>query len=185
MKTPVNKKRSRFSAVSACLFALSFVTANAAQSPANVTGDELAVWQAMAEVIASDNASHPYPLWYFRSDFASASFIASAMADPDREEFCGLSRPDAQTMISELKTVSSTPVELESSVVKSAGFKVAYKKVPLLRYFAMSRVVFDAAITTAWLSVELQGARGSIVRLDKIEGRWTRTSRCGAWYMPE
>ena len=29
------------------------------------------------------------------------------------------------------------------------------------------------------------GERGSIARLDKVDGQWRRTSRCGAWYMPE
>jgi hypothetical protein len=49
----------------------------------------------------------------------------------------------------------------------------------------MSGVVFDPSKQKAWLSVELNGERGSIVRLDKIGGEWNRTSRCGGWYMPQ
>ena len=58
---------------------------------------------ALAGVIARDNAEHPYKLWFYQSDFAAASFIASAMTDPDRKDFCGLSSSEVQTMISELK----------------------------------------------------------------------------------
>jgi hypothetical protein len=33
--------------------------------------------------------------------------------------------------------------------------------------------------------VELNGERGFIARLDKINGQWSKTSSCGGWYMPE
>jgi len=175
-------RRARFTAF---LFALTLATANAMWPPPSATGEELEVWQAMAGIIARDNVSRPYKLWFFQSDFAAASFIASAMTDPERKEFCGLSGPDVQAMISELKLASAEPVVLDSTVAQSAGFKLAHKKNPRLRYFAMSRVIFDRARQRAWLSVELNGERGHIVRLDKVAGQWNRTSRCGAWYMPE
>jgi len=179
------KLRSRIASCFALLFALTLVNANAAWPPPAAAGEELEVWQAMAGIIARDNAERPYKLWYFQSDFASASFIASAMTDPDKTDFCGLSSKDVQTMIAELKSASNEPVILDSDVAESAGFKIAHKKNPRMRYFAMSRVIFDAARQRAWLSIELNGERGHIVRLDRVGGEWKRASRCGAWYMPE
>ena len=184
MKSPTTKKHSGIFAGFACLFALKLAAATVTRPLPPATGDELAVWQVMAEVIASENTSRPYNLWYVVSDFTSATFIASAMTDPDREKFCGVSGAEAQAMIAELKTVNAAPVVLEPAVAKSAGLRVAHTKNPRMRYFALSRVVFDAEGTRAWLSVELNGARGSIVRLDKIDGQWSKTSKCAGWYIP-
>src|SRR3954469_11366559 len=153
--------------------------------PPAAEGEELAVWQAMATTIAQDTAEKPLKLWYSQSDFAAASFISSALTDPDREEFCGLSGTEVKNMISRLKSLSVEPVQLDSDVAKSAGFKIAHKKNPRMRYFALSRVVFDPSGNKAWLSVELNGERGSIVRMEKTGGGWSRTSKCGGWYMPE
>jgi hypothetical protein len=185
MKTLNNKKRSLFAAVLSCLFIPAAVPVNAAAPAPGVMGEELAVWSVMAATVASDNADRPYKLWYFKSDFSAATFIAIAMDDPEREEFCGLSGRDSLAMIEQLKAVGAAPVVLEESTAEFAGFRLARKKNPRLRYFAMSRVVFNSAIDRAWLSIELNGERGSIVRLDKIEGEWKTSSRCGAWYMPE
>ena len=185
MKTPTNTFRSRIVAGITCLAALTFTTADAARAEVQATSDELAVWQAAAGVVAHDFISSPYKVWYFQSDFTSASFITTALIDPDREKVCGLSGPEARELISELKAANAEPMKLEKSVAQSAGFGIAYRKIPRQRYFAMSRVVFDPAGQSAWLSVELNGERGFIVRLDKIDGRWNKTSRCGSWYMPE
>jgi hypothetical protein len=185
MKTLANTFRSRIAAGVVCLAALTFTTANAVWAGSGSPSDELAVWQATAGVVARDHASHPYRLWYFQSDFTSASFIATALIDPDRNRVCGLSEAEARALISDLKAVNAEPVKLEKSLVQSAGFGIAYRKIPRQRYFAMSRVVFDPAGRSAWLSVELNGERGFIARLDKIDGRWSKTSSCGSWYMPE
>lgn len=160
-------------------------TADASWAESRAASEELAVWQAAAGVVAQDNISRPYKVWYFQSDFTSASFIATALIDPDRERVCGLSEPEARELISQLKAVSTEPMKLEKSVAHSAGFGIAYRKIPRQRYFATSRVVFDAAGRSAWLSVELNGERGFIVRLDKVDGQWSKASRCGSWYMPE
>jgi hypothetical protein len=185
MKLPTKKLLSVALAGFACLFALKLGAATVNRPLPRATGDELAVWQVMAEVIARENAERPYSLWYGVSDFASASFIASAMSDPDRDQFCGLSGAEAQAMISELKMINAAPVALDTSVAKAAGFTVAFTKNPRQRYFALSRVVFDPDGVRAWLSVELNGVRGSIVRLDKVDGQWTKTSKCAGWYIPE
>ncbi|HEV7606581.1 MAG TPA: hypothetical protein VGO61_04555 [Steroidobacteraceae bacterium] len=181
----MTKLLSGIFAAFACVFALKLAAATVTRPLPRVTGDELAVWQVVAEVIGRENASRPYKLWYIVSDFTAASFIASAIDDPDRDQFCGLSGAEAQAMISELKAVNAAPVALETSVAKTAGLRVAYAKDRRLRYFALSRVVFDPEGTRAWLSVELNGARGSIVRLDKVDGQWNKTSRCAGWYIPE
>jgi tricorn protease-like protein len=90
-----------------------------------------------------------------------------------------------KSVITRLKNASLDPVQLDSDVAEAAGYKIAHKKNPRFRYIAMSRVVFDTSKQKAWLSVELNGERGSIVRLDKLGQQWTRTSRCGGWYMPQ
>lgn len=183
MKTFSTKSRLQLSAVLACLFMSA--TLPAAGPAPGVSGEELAVWSVMAATVASDHAERPYKLWYFKSDFSAANFISIAMNDPDRQEFCGLSGEDSQAMIERLKAAGAAPVVLEESTAESAGFKLARKKNPRLRYFALSRVVFNSTIDLAWLSIELNGERGSIARLEKVDGEWKRTSRCGAWYMPE
>ena len=185
MKTLTTRRCSGIFALFACLFALEIMAASATRTLPHAAGDELAVWRAMAASITRETDERPFKLWYFQSDFASASLISSVIADPDREKFCGLSGPEAQAMISALKTVSASPVVLQEEVAESAGLKVAHKKNPRMRYIAMSRVVFDPEGARAWLAVELNGTRGSIVRLDKKEGQWSKTSRCGGWYIPE
>jgi hypothetical protein len=167
------------------LVALAPMTASAVWPPPKAEGEELAVWQAMAGTIAKENETKPYKLWYSQSDFAASSFIASALADPEKDNFCGLSATEVKTVVTQLKSASLEPVELDSNVAEAAGYKIAHKKNPRFRYIAMSRVVFDPTKEKAWLSVELNGERGSIVRLDKIAGQWNRTSRCGGWYMPQ
>lgn len=168
----------------ASLLAFTSVAAVAADPVEEATEAEREVWKAMAEIVAKDHAEKPYNLLLGKSDFASASFIASAMSDPDREHFCGLPGPESQKMVQDLKLLNSKSVEIDKSIAKSNGFGVAHRKVPRLRYFAMSRVVFvnDAK---AFLSVELNGERGGIVRLDKIDGKWDRTYKCGGWYMQQ
>jgi hypothetical protein len=165
------------------MVALTSVAARAATPVATATTEEHEVWTAMAEIIARDHAEKPYNLLFFKSDFAAVSFISSAMSDPDREQFCGLSGPESQEMVSRLKLINAIPVELDKTIAKSSGFGVAHRKVPRLRYFSMSRVVFDPRSQKAFLSVELNGERGSIVRLDKVGGKWDRTYKCGGWYM--
>jgi len=161
------------------------VPAFAVWPPPAAEGEELAVWQAMAGTISRDNTGKPLKMWYSQSDFTASSFISSALSDPDRDEFCGLNGAEVKQMVSRLKSLSLEPVQLDDDVAKAAGFKIAHKKNPRARYFAMSRVVFDASGNKAWVSVELNGERGSIVQMQKVNGEWNRTSRCGGWYMPQ
>jgi hypothetical protein len=150
--------------------------------PANgLLVEELAVWRAMVETIARDNPKHPYKQLYFQSDFESAENIASSMSDPERNEFCGLSRPDAEAMIGELKSMSTEPIELDASIAEKSGLRLARRKNPRSRYVALSRVKFDSSQQHAWLAVDLGGERGGIMWLEKTGAQWNWVSRCGAW----
>jgi hypothetical protein len=183
MKTRNLKSKMKV-ALTLALAVLLPLIAEAEWPPPKAQGDELAVWAAMAGSIAKDGGERRIRLWYSQSDFAASTFIASALIDPDRDQFCGLSAMDVKNVVTRLKSASLEPVQLDADVAEAAGFKIAHKKNPRLRYFALSRVVFDPAKQQAWLSVELNGERGSIVRLDKVGGQWNRTARCGGWYMP-
>ena len=75
------------------LAALAPMTASAVWPPPKAEGDELAVWRAMAGTISRDNEAKPYKLWYAESDFAAASFIASALWIPTRSNSADCPRP--------------------------------------------------------------------------------------------
>ena len=151
---------------------------------ADSSAEELAVWQAMAGQITRDNASKPYKQLYFMSDFESAGMVSSSMSDPTRKDYCGLSQPDAQALVSQLKTLSAEPVELDASIAEQNDLKLGHRKHPRLHYVALSRGVFDPSGQRAWLAVDLSATSGSIMRLDKVGGQWNWTSRCGGWLKP-
>src|SRR5213075_2512340 len=119
MKTSTKKIFSGMLGGFACLCAMQLTAATVSRPLQQATGDELAVWQVVAEGISRENASRPYNLWYVVSDFTAETFIASALADPDRDQYCGLSGAEAQAMVSELKAINATPVALEQSVAKT------------------------------------------------------------------
>jgi hypothetical protein len=155
---------------------------------ATAAGEEPAVWQAIVEFIARDNASRPYKLLYFQSDFESAPLVTNSMSDPIRREYkdlCGLSHSDAQAMVSQLQAVNAEPVMFEEGVAELVGLKMGKKKNPRTRYVALSRVVFDPTNQHAWVAVDLGGLTGSIMRMDKVAGQWSKTARCGGWMKSE
>jgi hypothetical protein len=142
----------------------------------------------MVEFIARDNASKPYRLLYFQSDFETSPLVTNSMSDPTRREYkelCGLSTSDARAMVSQLQAVNAEPVAFEEAVAEPAGLKIGKKKNPRARYVALSRVVFDPSNQHAWLAVDLSGTQGSIIRLDKVAGQWSKTARCGGWMRSE
>jgi hypothetical protein len=161
---------------------------SAALPAASAIGEEPAVWQAMVEFIARDNVSRPFKLLYFQTDFETAPLVNNSMADPIRREYkdlCGLSHSDAQAMVSQLQAVNAEPVMFEEVVAEPAGLKIVKKKNPRARYVALSRVVFDPTNQHAWLAVDLSGSTGSIMRMDKVAGQWSKTARCGGWMKSE
>jgi hypothetical protein len=185
MKTTKYSGRVKLAAILPVLSLSMFVTAAAAKSPAAAQGEELAVWSAMAAVVSADNVAKPIKSWFFRSDFSAASFIASAMDDPERDEFCGVSARESQAMVAQLKKVNTKPVLLDSGDAEAVGYRIVREKKPTSRYFAFSRVAFSPAGDRAWLSVEVSSERGYIARLDKTSEGWKLASRCAAWYMPK
>ena len=168
----------------ACVLTTALFLGTTTAWSAGSSGEEIAVWQAMAGQITRDSASKPYKQLYFMSDFESAAMVSSSMSDPTRKDYCGLSQPDAQVLVNELKTLSAEAVELDSSIADQNDLKLGHRKHPRLRYVALSRVVFDPSGQRAWLAVDLTGTSGSIMRLDKVGGTWSWTSRCGGWLKP-
>ena len=156
--------------------------------PADPRDEEPAVWKALVEFLAADSASKPFRQLYLHSDFETAPLVTSSMADTTRREYkdlCGLSNSDAKAMVAQLQAVNSESVPFEQSIAEAGDLKLTKKKVPKARYVALSRVTFDPTNQYAWLAVDLSGTAGSIMRLDKVAGRWTRTAKCGGWVRSE
>jgi hypothetical protein len=171
----------------ACAAALTMAV-NPAMPAGNALQEEPAVWKAMVEFLATDNASKPYRQLYLQSDFETAPLITSSMADPTRREYkelCGLSNSDAKAMVAQLQAVNSESVPFEESVAEAGNLKLVKKKSPKSRYVALSRVTFDPTNQYAWLAVDLSGGQGAIMRLDKVGGQWTKTAKCGGWMRSE
>lgn len=156
------------------------LTANVARPGVAVVGEELAVLRAIAGIINRE-ASRPYESLYFESEFAGASFVTTSLENPDRNQFCGLSRPEALTIVYELQAASARPVQLDKETAKSAGLKIGRWKDRRFPYVVLSRVLFGPGNQSAWVGVELNGQAGAVMRLDKVDGEWRKTSRCGGW----
>lgn len=154
--------------------------ANIARPGVQVIGDELAVLRAIAGIINRE-ATRPFENLYFESEFAGAPFVTTSLENPDRNQFCGLTRPEALQLVYELKVVSDRPVLLDKQTAKSAGLRIGRWKDPRFPYVVLSRVIFGPGNQFAWVGVELNGQAGSVMRLDKVDGEWKKTSRCGGW----
>jgi len=180
MKTSMNfRARSAPHLLRAMLLMLAGV-AMAASPATGVPEDEVAVIRALAEIMNRDS-TYPYDFLYFESEFTAHSYVASSLANPDRTQFCGLTREQAQSVVTELATMSSAPVEFDNTTAKPAGLKVGHKKLPRFRYLFVSRVVFDPDRQHAWVAVDQNGETGALMRLDKVDGQWTKSARCGGW----
>lgn len=157
-----------------------FLTLGSAWSADGVSTSELEVIEAMAAILNSD-AAGSYDYLYFESDFSAGTYIASSLANPDRTQFCGLTRTQAESLVTELETVSAKPVEFDKSAAKQAGLRIGHKKLPRFRYLMLSRVVFAPDNQRAWVAVDLNGETGAIIGLAKVNGQWSKTHRCGGW----
>jgi hypothetical protein len=176
MKTAI----SRLSRAIASSFAALCLTVSIASSGDNAPEKELEVIEAMAAILNKD-ASGSYDYLYFESDFSAGSHVASSLANPDRTQFCGLTREQVQSLVTELETASTKPVEFDKSAAKQAGLSIGHKKLPRFRYLMLSRVVFTADNQRAWVAVDLNGESGALMRLEKVDGQWNKTHRCGGW----
>ena len=146
-----------------------------------VPGEELAVWRATVAEIARQNASKPFKQLYFMSNFDSVPQITSSMSDPARTDLCGLSRPDAESMLGKLVGMSAEAIELDQSIGQESELKLGKRKDYRLKYVSLSRVVFDEVSQRAWVAVDLSDTTGSIMRLDKVNGAWSWVSSCAPW----
>ena len=181
MNTPkTTKKLGVISSIACALLTLATV----ARPAAGLIGEELAVVQAMAAIITRD-AERPFENLYFASEFNGAPFVMTAIENPDRNDFCGLTREGAVHMVNELEIATSTRVQFDRETAKVAGLKLGKRKDARFPYLVLSRPVFGPGREYAWVGVELNGSRGAVMRLDKINGEWTKTSRCGAWVKSE
>jgi len=160
------------------------LSAGATRAGDGAIGEELAVVQAMA-TLANREARVSYDYLYFESEFPASPIVANSMSNPDRTEYCGLSRDDAQALVTKLVELTAKPVEFDNSLAKPAGLRVGHKKLPRFRYLIVSRVVFAPDLNQAWLAVDFNGMSGAVLRFDKIEGQWSKTARCGGWFRTE
>lgn len=181
MNTP--KTNNKFRLVS-CLSLALLTLSTVARPAAGLIGEELAVVQAMAAIIAHDS-ERPYENLFFASEFEGATFVVVAIENPDRNDFCGLTREGAVEMVNELKIATAMRVQFDKETATAAGLKLGRRKDPRFPYLVLSRPVFGPGKQFAWVGVELNGSRGAVMRFDKIDGEWKRTSRCGSWVKSE
>ena len=159
---------------------LMLVAGSATQASEPVLGEELEVVQSLATIINKD-AGQSFDFLYFESDFSTSTHVASSISNPDRTQFCGVTRVQAQAVVSELQALTSSPVEFDNNVARPAGLKVGHKKLERFRYLMVSRVIFWPDNQHAWLAVDQNGETGALLRLEKFNGQWNKTARCGGW----
>ena len=152
----------------------------AAWAGTGAVAQELAVVQALAKILVEESP-RPYDYLFHESSFAAKKHVATSMADPDRTQFCGLSREAGMALVKEISFLNMEPLEFDKSVARDVGLGLGQKMFPKFRYLRLSRVVFDAEARLAWLAADLNGESGAVYRLDRINGVWSRTARCGGW----
>jgi len=161
------------------------LAASGAARPGTVlVGEELAVLQAMAAIVTHDSTRH-LEMLYWESGFEGAPFVTVSLENPDRDQFCGLTRPEALKVVQALSNVSSIPAKFDKETAKAAGLKLGKRKDPRFPYVVLSRPVFGPENRSAWVGVEVNGTSGGVMRLEKSDGEWKKSSRCGAWIRAE
>jgi hypothetical protein len=163
----------------AAFFSL-FLFAAAARPDTGAVSEELSVVQAIAKALATESAQ-PYDFLYFESDFSARKNVAASLADPDRTQFCGLSRDEGLALVKQITFLNMEPLAFDKNVARVAGLGIGHKQFERFRYIRVSRVVFAPDQQRAWLAADLNGESGALYRLDKIGGEWSRAARCGGW----
>jgi hypothetical protein len=164
--------------LTAFLFTL-LVAAVARPGPAALN-EELAVVQAIAKLL-NGASSQPYDYLYFESDFTAKKNVTASLNDPDRTQFCGLSREEGLALVKKITFLNMEPLEFDKTIAKEAGLALGHKQYERFRYLRVSRVVFAYDQQQAWLAADLDGESGALYKLDKVNGEWSRTERCGGW----
>ena len=147
---------------------------------AALVGEELAVIQAMASILNHDSA-RPFDFLYFEADFPAGPYVSSSLANPDRTSFCGLTREQAQSVARQLIDLTARPAEIDKAVARAAGLALGHKRLERFRYLTLSRVIFSSDQRQAWIAVDLNGETGALMSLEKVDGEWKKTARCGGW----
>jgi hypothetical protein len=171
MKATTTRLVSSLAALLAC---------SAAWSGAGAVTEEMAVVQAMAKLL-NEESLQPFDYLYFESDFTARKNVAASMSDPDRTQFCGLSRDEGIALVREITLLNLEPLAFDKSLARLAGLELGHKRFPRYRYIRLSRVVFAPGSQHAWLAADANGESGAIYRMDKVDGQWSRTARCGGW----
>jgi hypothetical protein len=179
MKTSKNKK-----ILPTFAGAVLMLVAGVASPGTVLVGEELAVIQAMAAIVSHD-ASRPLELLYWETEFEGAPFVTVSLENPDRDQFCGLTRPEALKVVQALADVSSIPAKFDKETAKAAGLRLGKRKDPRFPYVVLSRPVFGPENRSAWVAVEVNGTSGGVMRLEKSDGEWKKSSRCGGWIKSE
>src|SRR3982751_5183124 len=130
MKTSNKKNVSRTATIAGAV--LMFM-ASVARPGTVLVGEELAVLQAMAAIVARD-ASRPLELLYWELEFEGAPFVTVSLENPDRDQFCGLTRPEAMKVVQALVDVSSIHAKFDKTTAKAAGLRLGRRKDPRFPY---------------------------------------------------
>jgi hypothetical protein len=159
---------------------LLMLAAGVARPGTAAVAEELAVVQAIAKLLNVESMT-PFDYLYYESRFSARKNVAASLSDPDRTQFCGLTRDEGLAMVREMTFLDMEPVEFDKSTAKVAGLGIGHKQLERFRYIRVSRVVFGPDQTKAWIAADLNGESGAVYRLDKTNGEWSRTARCGGW----
>ena len=151
-----------------------------ARAGAGAVGEELAVVQALAKLLNGESSA-PFDFLFFKSSFSARKNVAASLSDPDRTQFCGLTRDEGLALVRQMTFLEMEPVVFDKSVAKVTGLSIGHKQNERFRYLRVSRVVFGGDSTHAWVAADLNGESGAVYRLDKWNGAWARTARCGGW----
>jgi hypothetical protein len=151
-----------------------------ARAGAGAVAEELAVVQALAKLLNGESST-PFDFLYYESSFSARKNVAASLSDPDRTQFCGLTRDEGLALVKEMTFLEMEPLEFDKTVAKVAGLSIGHKQNERFRYLRVSRVVFASDSTHAWVAADLNGESGAVYRLDKSNDGWTRTARCGGW----
>jgi hypothetical protein len=170
-----------------CFLAVAFILMSSvlaldpARATEGVADEERSVWKAAAVAMSQEaTRTRPPKTLYHKSDFGEASLMVSFAKDAIGG-FCGLTGQAASAMSSELKAVNAQTIAFDETLVEGTGLKLTSKKESRRFYLALSRVVFDSTRERAWLAVDLNKVAGAVLRMDKIDGQWTKAAECGGW----
>jgi hypothetical protein len=165
----------------AFLLTVSLSAVEPARAAEGVGEEERAVWKAAAVAMSREaTRTRPPKTLYHKSDFGEASLMVSFAKD-SIGGFCGLTGQAASAMSTELKAVNAQSIAFDEALAEGTGLKLTTKKDSRRFYLALSRVVFDPTHERAWLAVDLNKVAGAVVRMDKIDGQWTKAAECGGW----